>query len=93
MYITGPAVGQSSQASPSSSDALSAGGLDTTFAQLLIAQLKSQDPTSPMDPSQLVSQLVGLNTLDAVTSIYQLLYVTATAGSGTSAAPKVSGGN
>ncbi|ABF40648.1 putative basal-body rod modification protein FlgD [Candidatus Koribacter versatilis Ellin345] len=72
MNITGPAVGQATNAA-TSGPVSGMGDLDTTFAQLLVAQLKSQDPTSPMDPSQLVSQLVGLNTLDAVTSIYQLL--------------------
>ena len=77
MYVTGPSAGQTAQSSKSNSgaenDPLSSGNLDTTFAQLLVAQLKSQDPLNPMDPTQFVTQLVGLNTLDAVTSIYQLL--------------------
>ena len=83
MHITGPASGQlathakSSSQSADSQDKSAAAeegsGLDTMFTQLLVAQLKSQDPLNPMDPTQFVTQLVGLNTLDAVTQIYQLL--------------------
>lgn len=74
MYITGPAVGQAAkQAQTQNSNQSGTGDLDSTFTQLLVAQLKSQDPLSPMDPTQFVSQLVGLNTLDTVTQIYQLL--------------------
>lgn len=78
MYITGPAVGQAqtpsqTRSSNSSGSGLDSGSLDSTFAQLLVAQLQSQDPLNPMDPTQFVTQLVGLNTLDAVTNIYQLL--------------------
>ena len=53
-----------------------AGGLDSMFMQLLITQLQNQDPLSPMDPSTFVSQLVGVNSLDQVTQINQLLQST-----------------
>jgi flagellar basal-body rod modification protein FlgD len=43
--------------------------LQNTFLQLLIAQMKNQDPTSPMDSSQMTSQLAQINT---VTGIGQL---------------------
>jgi len=99
MYITGPAVGQAPKSAASSStnsDPLDSGDLDSTFAQLLVAQLQSQDPLNPMDPTQFVTQLVGLNTLDAVTSIYQLLQnfsgVTTSQG-GAAATQATAGGN
>ena len=41
--------------------------------QLLVTQLQNQDPTSPMDPSTFVTQLVGVTELDQVTQINQLL--------------------
>jgi flagellar basal-body rod modification protein FlgD len=58
-------------ASSSSSAAGTASGSDlqNTFLQLLIAQMKNQDPTNPMDSSQMTSQLAEINT---VTGIQQL---------------------
>lgn len=47
--------------------------LNNMFLQLLVAQLKNQDPTSPLDPSQFVGQLAQFSELSEVTSIYQLL--------------------
>jgi flagellar basal-body rod modification protein FlgD len=43
--------------------------LQNTFLQLLVTQLQNQDPTSPMDSSQMTSQLAQINT---VTGIGQL---------------------
>jgi len=43
------------------------------FMQLLITQLQHQDPLSPMDPSNFVDQLVGVNSLDQLAQINQLL--------------------
>jgi len=61
-------------ASPSASTNNSlSDNMDSMFMQLLITQLQNQDPLSPMDPSTLVDQLVGVNTLDQVTQINQLL--------------------
>lgn len=50
--------------------------MDSMFMQLLITQLQNQDPLSPMDPSTFVTQLVGVNNLDQVTQINQLLQST-----------------
>jgi len=52
------------------------GGMDSMFMQLLITQLQNQDPSSPMDPSTFVTQLVGVNSLDQLTQINQLLQST-----------------
>jgi flagellar basal-body rod modification protein FlgD len=53
--------GTSSPNSPSS--------LQQTFLQLLVTQMQNQDPTNPMDSSQMTSQLAQINT---VTGISQL---------------------
>jgi len=49
------------------------GGMDGMFMQLLVTQLQNQDPLSPMDPSTFVNQLVGVNSLDQLTQINQVL--------------------
>ena len=59
----------SASSSSSSSSATSGSDLQNTFLQLLIAQMKNQDPTNPMDSSQMTSQLAQINT---VTGIAQL---------------------
>lgn len=41
------------------------------FMTLLISQLKNQDPTSPMDPTQFVTQLVQFNSLEQLININQ----------------------
>ena len=43
--------------------------MQTTFLRLLTTQLQNQDPTNPMDSSQMTSQLAQINT---VTGISQL---------------------
>ena len=59
----------SGSSSSSSSSATSGANLQNTFLQLLIAQMQNQDPTNPMDSSQMTSQLAQINT---VTGISQL---------------------
>jgi flagellar basal-body rod modification protein FlgD len=72
--ITNDASSPAAQSSGSSSTSGSSGtGIDSMFMQLLITQLQNQDPLSPMDPSTFVTQLVGVNTLDQVSQINQLL--------------------
>lgn len=50
----------------SSSDGNSSQELQDNFLTLLIAQMKNQDPTNPMDNSQLTSQLAQINTLAGI---------------------------
>jgi flagellar basal-body rod modification protein FlgD len=72
--IINDASSPAAQSSSSSSTSSSSGtGIDSMFMQLLITQLQNQDPLSPMDPSTFVTQLVGVNTLDQVSQINQLL--------------------
>ena len=50
--------GSSNSTSGSTSATSGLGGLDyNAFLQLLLAQMKNQDPTQPMDSTQFVSQL------------------------------------
>ncbi|MEF9416575.1 flagellar hook assembly protein FlgD [Ralstonia sp. SM1864_UCD524_TZ4] len=43
--------------------------LQNTFMQLLVAQLKNQDPLNPMDNSQLTSQLAQINTVNGIAQL------------------------
>ena len=58
----------------------SASDLQIEFTKLLVAQLKAQDPESPMDSSQMVSQLAQLSQLQQAetmnTKFDQVLAVT-----------------
>ena len=61
------------------------GNLDVSFLNLLITELRSQDPTSPMDATQMVGQMVSLNQLDQLISIHQILQNTSGTSGATSA--------
>jgi flagellar basal-body rod modification protein FlgD len=63
----------SSSSSTTSADALSASGLgdETTFLQLLVAQIQNQDPTSPMDSSTFLTQLASFSQLEQLIGIRQ----------------------
>jgi flagellar basal-body rod modification protein FlgD len=58
---------------PTSSSSSSANSLSTpsesTFLNLLVAQMKNQDPLSPTDSTQFVSQLAQFSELEQVISI------------------------
>ncbi len=59
------AAGRDPAASPKFSDAA-----DTeTFLQLLVAQIKNQDPLSPQDPTAFISQLAEFSSLEQLISI------------------------
>ena len=62
---TGTTAGSSS--SNAASDA------QNTFISLLTAELQAQDPTQPMDPSQMVSQMFSMNQLQQLIAINQTL--------------------
>ncbi|SDQ15450.1 flagellar basal-body rod modification protein FlgD [Paraburkholderia fungorum] len=59
----------SATGSSSSSSGTSAADLQNTFLQLLVAQLKNQDPTSPMDSSQMTSQLAEISTVQGISQL------------------------
>jgi len=66
-----PNAAAGNSVAPSSDN--SADSMDTTFLNLLITELKSQDPTAPMDATQMVGQMISLNQLDQLIGIHQLL--------------------
>ncbi len=63
----------SSTSGSSSSTGSSTDSLGTTFLSLLVQELQNQDPTAPMDSTQMVGQMISLNQLDQLTSINQTL--------------------
>ena len=58
--------GTSTASSSSSTSGTSANDLQTTFLQLLVTQLQNQDPTDPMDSSQMTSQLAQIDTVSGI---------------------------
>lgn len=84
-FAASTAAGNSSAASGTGSN------IDSMFMQLLITQLKNQDPLSPMDPSTFVQQLAQVTSLDQLTQINQLLQNTL--GGTTTATTSSSGGD
>ena len=60
------AAGSNSSSNPGS-DAQS------TFISLLVTELQAQDPTQPLSPDQMVSQMFSMNQLQQLISINQTL--------------------
>jgi flagellar basal-body rod modification protein FlgD len=59
------ATDSTSKSSSSTSSTTSSTGVDyNTFLQLLIAEMKNQDPTNPMDTSQYMSQFAQLSSVE-----------------------------
>jgi len=62
---TSATSGATNQNSSSSSAAASSGGVDKNmFLQLLVAQLRNQDPMNPSDGTQFVAQLAQFQQLE-----------------------------
>jgi flagellar basal-body rod modification protein FlgD len=82
--------GTSGSSGSGSGNSMSAGNLQATFLNLLVTELQNQDPTQPVDPTQMVAQMVSLNQLDQLILINQNLQSiagtgsTGTSGTGTS---------
>jgi len=65
---TSPSTGSSSSSSTNSSSNQLNGN---SFITLLTAQLQAQDPLNPMDPDQMVNELVSMNSLQQLIGIKQ----------------------
>ena len=61
-------TGSNATASSSSSSSLAD---ESTFLQLLVAQIKNQDPTQPMDSTAFLSQLAQFSSLEQLVGIRQ----------------------
>ena len=73
------AVAAAAQTAASNAASQAQSGLDgNSFLTLLTAQLKSQDPTAPQDPTAFVTQLVQFNSLQQLIQINQDLTPPAT---------------
>jgi len=101
-FDSAPAGGASSPAptSSSSSSQSAADQAQSTFISLLVTELQAQDPTQPMDPTQMVSQMFSMNQLEQLISINQTLtnafgpLTGASAASGAASTnPAIPGGN
>ncbi|HTW23254.1 MAG TPA: flagellar hook capping FlgD N-terminal domain-containing protein [Candidatus Baltobacteraceae bacterium] len=65
-------TGSSTNSSSSSSSADSVAQTDTAeFISILSAELQSQDPTQPLDPTTFVTQLAQFSSLDELVNIRQ----------------------
>ncbi|MEY9179274.1 flagellar basal-body rod modification protein FlgD [Bradyrhizobium sp. USDA 326] len=65
MNVTSATDSTSRSSSTDSGSATSSNTVDyNTFLQLLIAEMKNQDPTNPMDTSQYMSQFAQLSTVE-----------------------------
>jgi len=69
MLSTLSSANRLSDATPAAPSGNSSADLQNQFLTLLIAQLKNQDPTNPMDNSQLTTQLAQINTLAGIENL------------------------
>jgi flagellar basal-body rod modification protein FlgD len=68
-----PVSPTASQSSDTATSAASASVDYNAFLKLLIAQIKNQDPTKPMDSAQLMSQLASFSNVEQSIKINQKL--------------------
>jgi flagellar basal-body rod modification protein FlgD len=67
---TGPAAASSASGASGSGSAPGTATLGgTNFLTLMLAQLKNQDPTSPVDSNQFLNQLASLSTVQGITQL------------------------
>ncbi|UCF54622.1 MAG: flagellar hook assembly protein FlgD [Bradyrhizobium sp.] len=65
MNVTSATDSTSTSSSTSSTTTTASNSVDyNTFLQLLVAEMKNQDPTNPMDTSQYMSQFAQLSTVE-----------------------------
>ncbi|RZF28031.1 flagellar hook assembly protein FlgD [Paraburkholderia sp. UYCP14C] len=67
--MNGTSGSSSATGSTSGTSGTSPADLQNTFLQLLVAQMKNQDPTNPMDSSQMTSQLAQISTVQGISQL------------------------
>jgi flagellar basal-body rod modification protein FlgD len=70
---TSSMASSNSAASTATSATQNANSAEQTFINLLVTELQSQDPTSPMDPTAMVGQMFQMNQLQQLIDINQTL--------------------
>jgi flagellar basal-body rod modification protein FlgD len=80
--------GDDSSSSTTSTAAITA----NDFLELLVTEMKNQDPTATTDPNEYINQLVQVNSLEQLIQINQDLGSATSSTSGTSSDSKVSNG-
>lgn len=86
-----PVQTNNNQSASSASSDSSLQSIESTFLTLLVQELQNQDPTAPMDSTQMVGQMISLNQLDQLASINQV--VTNALGPSQSSVPAGSSGS
>lgn len=69
--VIGSGADASANSSASATSSSSALANESTFLQLLVAQIKNQDPTQPMDSTAFLSQLAQFSQLEQLVGIRQ----------------------
>ena len=69
--VIGSGAGASANPPASTSSSTDALANESTFLQLLVAQIKNQDPTQPMDSTAFLSQLAQFSQLEQLVGIRQ----------------------
>lgn len=67
--MNGTSSSSGATGSTSGTSGTSAADLQNTFLELLVTQLKNQDPTNPMDSSQMTSQLAQISTVQGISNL------------------------
>ncbi|WP_174873884.1 flagellar hook capping FlgD N-terminal domain-containing protein [Vogesella oryzae] len=67
--LNGSSLGSSASTGDAILGATDSGQLSDMFTKLLVAQIQNQDPLSPTDPSQFVSQLTQLSQVEALSKM------------------------
>ena len=69
--VIGTGANTSTNPPASTTSSTSALANESTFLQLLVAQIKNQDPTTPMDSTAFLSQLAQFSQLEQLVGIRQ----------------------
>ena len=74
MLVTGPAASQTVPTTQAEArPAITNDATRDMFLKLLVAQIQNQDPLSPMEPTQFVSQLAQFSSMEQLLDIRQTL--------------------